>query len=109
MNIPNWNKEEFLAYVLIFASHCNEIEDSKEVAYILKKINSKTFHKIHTEVVVDSEQKGLRKIEQFLRENKFSQNDKDCLLKDVKNVLFADGCVDIKEKKMFAQLKKMIW
>jgi len=99
---------EFLAYVLLYVAHCNYIETEEEEKYILSKVDKKTYHKIHTEVVVDSDEVNLNKIQQYLSANKFSQEEKDALLKDIKNVFFSDGSVDFIEKKVFSILKKII-
>ena len=108
MEIINWTKKEFEAYVLLYAAHCNFFEAKEEQDYILSKVDEATFHKIHTEVVVDSDESNLNKIQQYILENKFSQNEKDELIKDIKNVFFADGSVDVIEKKVFSILKKII-
>lgn len=107
MNL-DWTKKEFEAYVLLYAAHCNFLETEEEQNYILSKVDEKTFHKIHTEVVVDSDEKNLNKIQQYLSENKFSESEKEDLLRDIKNVFFADGSVDVLEKKVFFILKKIL-
>jgi hypothetical protein len=104
----DWTRKEFEAYILLYAAHCNHIEDKNEQNYILSKVDNKTFHKIHTEVVVDSDEVNLNKIQQYLSENKFSQQEKEVLIRDVKNVFFADGSVDFLEKKVFSILQKII-
>jgi hypothetical protein len=104
----DWTRKEFEAYILLYAAHCNYIEDKNEQNYILSKVDKKTFYKIHTEVVVDSDKVNLNKIQYYLSENKFSQEEKEALLRDIKNVFFADGSVDILEKKVFSILQKII-
>ena len=104
----NWTRKEFEAYVLLYAAHCNFLETEEEQNFILSKVDKITFHKIHTEVVVDSDEENLNKIQQYISENKFSQNEKDDLIKNIKKVFFADGSVDVIEKKVFSLLKKII-
>lgn len=104
----NWTREEFLAYVLLYAAHCNYFETKEEENYILSVIDKETYHKIHTEVVVDSDEDNLNKIQQYISNNKLSQEDKDNLIREIKKVFFADGYVDIMEKKVFNILKKII-
>lgn len=108
MENVNWNKNQFLAYILLYAAHCNYFEDSKELNFILSKVDDDSFYKIHTEIVVDSEDKKLKKIQQYISENKLSQSEKEAILKDIKQVFFADGTVDILEKELFATLKKIL-
>ncbi|MEO9569880.1 MAG: sulfurtransferase [Polaribacter sp.] len=103
-----WSKQEFLAYVLLYAAHCNFFETKEEEEYILSRVDKITFHKIHTEVVVDSNEENLDKIQQYILDNKLTPNEKEALIKDIKNVFFADGSVDNIEKKVFNILKKII-
>lgn len=107
MNL-DWNRNEFLAYLLLFAAHCNHFETKEEENYILSVVDKKTYHKIHTEVVVESDEDNLNKIQQYVLENKLSVTDKENLIREVKNVFFADGSVDILEKKVYGILKKII-
>jgi hypothetical protein len=58
--------------------------------------------------VVDSGQVNLNKIQLFISENQFSQEEKETLLRNIKQVLFADGSVDFFEQETFSILKKMI-
>ncbi len=104
----NWTREEFLAYVLLYAAHCNFFETKEEENYILTRVDEATFHKIHTEVVVDSDEDNLNKIQQYISDNNFNQQEKDAVLKDIKNVFFADGSVDVIERKVFTLLKKIL-
>jgi len=108
MNTLNWSKKEFEVYVLLFAAHCNHFESQEEQEYILNRVDENLYNKIHTEVVIDSEETNLNKIQQYLSENDFSQSEKEALIKDIKSVFFADGTVDAIEKKIFALLKKII-
>ncbi|WP_299016989.1 hypothetical protein [uncultured Polaribacter sp.] len=106
--ILNWTKKEFEAYVLLFAAHANHIEDKKENEFINTLVNKETLHKIHTEVVVDSEKENLHKIQEYLSNNNFTNVEKENLLRNIKKVLFADGSVDVLEKKVYTILQKML-
>lgn len=105
----NWTKREFETYVLLYAAHCNFIEDKEEREYILSKVDEQTYNRIHTEVVLDNDKENLHKIQEYLNENKYSQEDKESLIRDIKNVFFADGSVDVLERKVFSILKKILY
>lgn len=107
MNL-NWTKREFEVYVLLYAAHCNFIETEEERKYILSKVDEATFNKMHTEIVVETDHENLQKIKQYLQENNFSLEEKSALIKDIKEVFFADGTVDAIEKKVFVLLKKIL-
>lgn len=104
----DWTRKEFEAYVLLYAAHCNFFESEEELNYILSKVDKKTFHRIHTEVVIDADEVNLNKIQQYISENNLHQTEKEQLIRDIKNVFFADGSVDVLEKKVFSILKKII-
>jgi len=104
----SWTKREFETYVLLYAAHCNFIEEKEESEYILSKVDEQTFNRIHTEVVLDNETENLDKIQEYLGENNYSEEDKELLIRDIKNVFFADGSVDILERKVFSILKKIL-
>ena len=104
----NWTKREFETYVLLYAAHCNFIEEKQESDYILSKVDEQTFNKIHTEVVIDNETENIHKIQEYLKENDYSEEDKESLIRDIKNVFFADGSVDVLERKVFSILKKIL-
>lgn len=104
----NWTQREFEVYVLLYAAHCNFIETEEESAYILSKVDEATYNKVHTEMVSDGEHENLEKIKQYLLENKISYSEKEALLKDIKEVFFADGTVDTLEKKVFGVLQKIL-
>lgn len=105
----NWTKKEFEIYVLLYAAHCNFIEAEEEQDYIISKIISdeEIYNKIHTEKIMDNEAVSMKKIQEYLQYNKYSQEEKENLLRHIKKVFFADGYVDILEKKVFSQLKKV--
>ncbi|MCL7762797.1 hypothetical protein MPF19_05165 [Polaribacter sp. Z014] len=107
MNI-NWTKEEFQTYVLLYAAQSNYIETESESSYILSKVNEAIFNRIHTEIVHDNDYQAMEKIKSYLADNKYTTEDKENLLKDIKNVFFADGSVDILERNVFIFLKKII-
>ena len=104
----NWSKEEFHAYVLTFAALCNKIQAEEELDFILSKIKKDTFYKIHNEIVNHSEKESHQKIQDYLKENEYSQIEKDELLRDIKSVFFADKTVDSYEKEVFQFLRKLL-
>lgn len=106
--IQNWTKEEFTAYVLLYMAQSNYIETETEREYILSKVDETSFNKIHTEIVHDNDYQSMEKIKDFLVENKYSEADKDQLIKEIKEVCFADGTIDILEKNAFLFLKKIL-
>jgi hypothetical protein len=104
----NWTNKEFKTYVLLYAAQSNYIETESESEYILSKVDEAIFNSIHTEIVHDNDYQSMEKIKNYLSENEYSIEDKESLLKDIKNVFFADGSVDVLERNVFLFLKKII-
>lgn len=107
MNV-NWTKKEFEIYVLLYAAHCNGIEAKEETNYILSRVEEAVYNKIHTEIVLDIETERVKKIKQYLQVNQYSEKEKKELIKNSKEVFFADNTVDNSEKRMFAFLQKIL-
>ena len=56
----------------------------------------------------DNDFQSMEKIKSYLADNKYSEEDKGKLIKEIKEVCFADGSVDILEKNAFLFLKKIL-
>ncbi|WP_442265990.1 hypothetical protein ACSIGC_17125 [Tenacibaculum sp. ZS6-P6] len=104
----DWTKTEFEAYVLLYAAQCNIIETEEEREYILSKVDERTFNKIHTQIVFDKEEDIIENIKEYLVIHKYAQEEKRALIKDIKEVFFADGTVDKVEKSIFKTLQKIL-
>lgn len=104
----SWSKTEFEAYVLLYCAHSNFVETEEERAYIISKVDEQLFNTIHTEMVHDTVEDATLKIKEYLGESVYSTEEKEALLKDIKNVFFADGSVDKYEKNVFEMLKKLL-
>lgn len=104
----NWTKTEFKAYILLYCAQSNFIETEEERQYIISKVDEKIFNSIHTEIVHDTHKQSEEKIKDYFSENKYTVQQKEDLLKDIKNVFFADGTVDASEKRVFTFFKKIL-
>lgn len=107
-NSENWTKQDFTAYVLLYMAQSNYIETETEREYILSRVDETSFNKVHTEIVHDNDYQSVEKIKRFLLENKYSQEDKSLLIKEIKEVCFADGTIDALEKNAFLFLKNIL-
>lgn len=108
MNTDNWTLTEFKAYLLLFAAHSNFVETATERDYILSKIDSKIVDNMYHQVINDTSSKRLQRIQDYIQYQNFSEQEKQILIRDLKNVFFADGSVDIFEKNVFSQLYKIL-
>lgn len=108
MMSKSWTNLEFQAYVLLFAAHSNYLETQEEKNYILLRVSPKTFYKIHNEIINDTDFEKEQKIKAHLQYRKISEEDKNQLMKEIKEVFFADGSVDALEKDVFLYLREIL-
>lgn len=104
----DWTRNEFIAYIMLYAAQSNFIQTKEEENYILSKIDEQTYNAMHTEIVHNSDYESVQKIRTYLMFNRFSEEDKKQLLNDIKAVFFADSSVDFLEKNVFQFVKKVL-
>ncbi|GGI57443.1 sulfurtransferase [Winogradskyella haliclonae] len=108
MEAPNWTRNEFMAYVLLYAAHSDFKEDNHERNIIISKVDMQTFQKIHYEFSSDNDYQSIQKILASVEKHKYSSENIDQILADIKGLFFADGDYDIKEHSMLLFLKRIL-
>ena len=108
MKQTHWNKEELVAYILLFAANSNFIESNKERNIIISKVDMATFQKIHEEFDKDNDYQSIQKILRGLKEHHYSSDDLSQLFADIKTLFYADEEFDITEQNMLLYLKKIL-
>ena len=101
----NWNKKEFKAYVLLHCSQADFEESNAERGLIVGKVGKDNYNHIHEELEKDNDYTRVQKI--IAAANRLDYN-RETLLKDMKEVFFADGDFDAIEKGMFLMLKRVL-
>ena len=71
----SWTKDEFLAYLIIYAAQINQIETEEEKEFIESRFDSKTLKKIYKEIL------SLPMYPQLTRSNQ------DYVIKSIKSIL----------------------
>ncbi|WP_299116766.1 sulfurtransferase [uncultured Winogradskyella sp.] len=108
MEAPNWTKDEFMAYILLYAAHSDFKEDNHERNVIISKVDMHTFQKIHDEFSNDNDYQCIQKILASVEKHNYSSENMDQILADIKGLFFADGDFDIKEHSMLLFLKRIL-
>ena len=108
MEVPNWTKNEFMAYILLYAAHSDFKEDNHERNVIISKVDMQTFQKIHDEFSGDNDYQCIQKILASVERHNYSPENIDEILADIKGLFFADGDFDIKEHSMLLFLKRIL-
>lgn len=106
--MSNWTKEELVAYILLYAAHCNLDIDNHEKNVIISKVDMQTFQKVHDEFDKDNDYQSLQKIVSALEDKHYSKVELDILFEDIKKLFLSDGSYDAMELNLYSFLKKML-
>lgn len=104
----NWTKEEFIAYLLLYAAQANYIDTEEEKEIISKKISYDFYKKIHKELEKDNDFQSLEKILANVKKFDYTSKNIDLLLKEIEILYLSDGICDPTEKSMFMGLKRLL-
>lgn len=108
METSNWNKDELMAYILLYAAHSDFKENNHERNVIISKVDMQTFQKVHDEFSQDNDFQSIQKILASIETHKYSSEKIDEILADIKGLFFADSDCDIKEHSMLLFLKRIL-
>ena len=103
----SWTKDEFLAYLIIYAAQINQIETEEEKEFIESRFDSKILKKIYKEISSDNDYQRIQKVMVYTYQNNFLSQDLDDLLKEIKELLLCDGRFDPTEQALYFYLKKL--
>ena len=103
----SWSKEEFIAYLLIYAAQINQIETEEEKEFIGSRFDSKLLKKIYKEINSDNDYQRIQKVMVYTYQNNYLSQDLDILLKEIKELLICDGKFDATEQALYHYLKKI--
>lgn len=104
----NWNRNEFKAYVLLYAANCGHIESRQERAYILSKVDKKTYENIHYELDADNDYQSIQKIISNIDRFDYAENELKRLTDEIMELFLADNRLDSVEQSIFMMLKKIL-
>lgn len=100
-----WNKKEFKAYVLLYCSQADFSESKAERKLIVNKVGKENYKHIHEEIEKDNDYARIQKIMAAGRRLNY---DHEQMLKDMKQVFFADGDFEAVEEGIFLMLKRAL-
>ena len=103
----NWTKDEFMAYLLIYAAQINQVETEEEQELIKSRFNNQTLKTIYKEINADNDYQRIQKIMVYTYQNNYISQDLDDLLKEIKELLLCDGKFDATEQALYHYLKKI--
>ena len=104
----NWTKEEFKAFLLLYAAQTNFIETQEEIEYIESKLPDEIINKIRKEINKLNDYQKSEIIVNQIKSNEYVQSDLDEILLEIKELYKSDGVFDSLEKSMFSMLEKLL-
>lgn len=103
----DWTKEEFKAYLLLYAANANYFETEAEKERILLMVDPTVYKRIHRELDQDNDYQSIQKILHNIEKFEYSKDDLNILIEDITRVFDANGTHDILEDNMLLALKKL--
>ena len=104
----NWTKEEFKAFLLLFAAQTNFIETQEEIEYIESKFPNEIINRTRKEINKLNDYQKSEIIVNQIKSNEYVQNDLDEILLEIKELYKSDGVFDSLEQSMFSMLEKLL-
>lgn len=104
----DWTKEEFKAYLLLYAANANYFESEAEKEKILLMVDENTYKRIHRELDHDNDYQSIQKILHNVEKFHYSKDDLDELISDINRVFDANGKHDLLEDELLMALKRLL-
>ena len=104
----NWTKEDFIVYTLIYCANADFVEEKLEIDFITSKINTSNIENLKAEFNKDNDYISIQKISGYIKDNNYTEEDKQLLLEDIKSLFMSDGKYDNMEHNLMLGLKKII-
>lgn len=104
----DWTRQEFKAYLLLYAANSNYFESEAEKETIISMVDPLTYKRIHRELDQDNDYQSIQKILHNIESHNYSKEYLDVLINDIQTVFNADNQHDILEENMLMALKKLL-
>ena len=108
MDFKNWTKEEFKAYLLIYAAQSNFNESEEEIDFIESKFEPELISRINKGIKNLNDFDKISIVTDYIKIHDFSQDELDSLLFEIKEIYHSDGTFDSIEQSIFSMLKKLL-
>jgi hypothetical protein len=103
-----WNYEEFVTFVLLYASHVDMEFSDEEKNKISEHLPPETFDKMFLQFTDMSDYEALQAILSYKGLYYPTQDRKQELLDKIKQVFFADGDYSVMERELLHFLEKLM-
>lgn len=104
----NWTKEEFKAYLLLYAARSNYFESEEERDIILSLVSPESYKHIHREIEHDNDYQSIQKILDNIRKFGYSKEDVHRLVSDIQQLFLANGEIDLLESNFLHAIHRLL-
>ena len=102
------NKNEFEAFLLIYAAQTNFIESEEEIAFIESKFSANVINMVKSKIKSLNDYQRLDFITKYIKNNNYDNQEIESILLDIKRIYNSDGVFDRIEKTIYNSLKKLL-
>lgn len=103
-----WTKEELKIYTLIYCANADYFESHLEINYIKSKVQDSDFDKIYAEFKSDNDYMSIQKIKQTIEKFGYTDDDKESLFDEMRNLFLADGKFQSQEQNLHRALTNIL-
>ena len=107
IHTANWSKQEFKAYLLIFAMQSNQVESIEELDFLNESIELEIQKKIKREISNDNDFQRIKKVQAYIKSNNLSDDELKALLEEIKNIFTCDDSFDAAEQGIYLFLERL--
>ena len=104
----NWTKEEFKAFLLLYAAQSNFSETKEEIEFIESRFSNDVINNIRKETNKLNDYQKSEIIVNQIKSKEYVQIDLDEILLEIKELYQSDGVFDSLEQSMFSMLEKLL-
>ena len=107
MNSQKWNKQELVAYILIYIANIDLKQSDEERDYLLSRIDQNTYQSIYDEFNEDNDFQSIEKITEAVKTSEYFDNIEE-VFAEIKLMAFADGDFHQMEQSVYNNLKRLL-
>ena len=104
----NWTKEEFKAFLLLYAAQTNFFETKEEIEFIESRFPNEIINKIRKETNILNDYQKSEIIVNQIKSNEYVQSELDEILVEIKELYKSDGKFDSLEQSIFSMLNRLL-
>jgi hypothetical protein len=104
----DWTREEFRAYLLLYAANANFFESEDEREALLKLVRPEVYKKMHKELDRDNDYQSIEKILFTIEKYEYSDEVLSGFMREIEHILNSDNHHDLLEDQLLIGLRKLM-